>query len=198
MNEIKSGVISLVGSLRHIFIDSWLVKLCLTALSAAGINNALLIVLILLLVIIDTLTKLIGLIKGYVACVEEKPLTEVTKKDIMKNTVYAFFAGVISSKGLKGLPIKLGLYGTLVLIALFLEQSPKKVIFGVDALHALADGIFVAIVCTEVYSILENFRDMGSSFVDRLQSIIVMIFERMGGKWSITGTVKKEEEIRNG
>ena len=196
MHDTKALWFTLINSLRTIFVDSWIVKVIVTALTAAWISNALLIVLIAILVAIDTLTKLGALVTLYVSAETGKHPEDVTKSEILRNLFAAIHPAFITSKGFKfGLFLKIILYALLILVALFLEQSPKKVIFGIDALKLLADGIFVAMVCTELYSILENFRDMGSKVVGRFQDIICTLLDRIGaGKFTATLKLEQKED----
>jgi len=193
VERMKGFIFALIEGLRQIFLDFWLVKIVVTALAAAWLDNALLIVLIALLVVMDTVSKQLALVSGYVSERQGKPLVEVTKREIFRNFFRAIQPQFISSRGFRGIFLKICLYGSLILIALFLEQSPPKVIFGINALKTLADGIFVAIVCTEMYSILENFRDMGSPAVEKLQGFVETLWERLGGRWSGSIRIDKKE-----
>ena len=86
-------------------------------------------------------------------------------------------------------------------MALYAESLPPKEIFGLEVLNELADIIFVVILITELLSVLENFRDMGSEGIDKLQSGLYLVADKItNGRFSATLSYinEREESRKNG
>ncbi len=184
--------------MKAVLIGFWPLNLMVAAVGSSAEAEALFILLLILLVVIDTITKIMALSAQYVAKESEQEASYIKKKEMIAGLFGAFFTGEISSRGLiTGFFRKVLLYGFLVYVALYLEALPPRVIFGLEVVNELADLIFMMLLLTELLSILENFRDMGSTKINQIQSGIYWLADKFtNGKFtaSINYSGKREEE----
>jgi len=185
----------LVNNLKIAVWGFWPVGVIVGALSAAFQAETLLILLISFLVVVDTITKLGAITTRYITDTTGLSSGEVGKMDIIFGFWYAIRSGyIMSRKFIIGFFRKVCLYGFLMIAALWLESLPPKDIFGIEVLNELADVIFIMILLTEMLSILENFKEMGSKGVDRIYSVFCWIGDKAtSGKFSATVKITQEK-----
>ena len=204
---LKGGEeLSWLGDKLHVMgavlLGFWPINLMIGVVASAFQAEALLVLLIVFLVIVDTITKMVALCVQHVANLGDKTAAEVKRKEILFGLFGAFHTGAISSRGLiVGFTRKIGLYCFLGYVALLAESMPPKEIFGLEVLNELADIIFMVIILTELLSVLENFRDMGSKGIDKIQSGVFWLADQFtNGKFSATinYSMKREEDNHEG
>lgn len=197
-----SWLLDKLNYMKAVLLGFWPINLLVGVVAAAYEAEALLIGLILVLVVVDTITKIIALCVQHIAELCDKPAKKVDKNEVLIGLFGAFYNGSISSRGLiVGFCRKMGLYCFFGYVALYAESLPPKEIFGLEVLNELADIIFVVILITELLSVLENFRDMGSEGIDKLQSGLYLIADKItNGRFSATLSYinEREESRKNG
>ena len=181
-----SWVADKLNFMGAVLLGFWPINIMIGVVASAFQAEALLVLLIVFLVIVDTITKMIALCVQNVATLCDKTAGEVKRKEILFGLFGAFHSGAISSRGLiVGFARKIGLYCFLGYVALLAESMPPKEIFGLEVLNELADIIFMVIILTELLSVLENFRDMGSKGIDKIQSGVYWLADKFtNGKFS--------------
>ena len=202
--ETKLILNSIGASLKGLLLDSWLVKLLLTALTTAWVNNAVLIVTIVFLVTIDTITKMGAITTEYLRDKRSSKYHPVKPRDIELSDIMYNIVKAINPMYITSLKFKIGLLGktivytTFILLAMLLEKAPPKILFGHNIIELASNGIFVGILVAEFMSIIENLRDMGSPLVDSLQGVFSFIWDRVGFKFIPEILNKLKGDKKNG
>ena len=171
-----------LSKIGMVLVDVWPINLLIVSVSYSWHQgDNMLILAILVMVVVDVITKI-----GSIICLKVADTTGVEPKDVGLIAIFTGFWGAISKdKGLSsrslfdGVSRKIALYGCLGLFALLIgnHQPPKG---GLDVLQILADSIYAVLIVVELLSILENFKDVGSKEVELITNMVAGVSEKAG------------------
>ena len=181
-----------------VLVDVWPINLLIVSVSLSWHQgDNMLILAILVMVVVDVITKI-----GSIICLKVADTTGVEPKDVGLIAIFTGFWGAISKdKGLSsrglfdGVSRKIALYGCLGLFALLIgdHQPPKG---SLDVLQILSDSIYAVLIVVELLSILENFKDAGCEEVDFIKNMVCNLSDKAGfGKVS---ALMKEKDRKKG
>lgn len=138
---IVSVVIFLVGDITTSFVAIWI------------------------LLLLDTLTRLIALSKKH-----------LENANLLKAMVLSFKDGTINSKGFRQFVLKCLSYLILMIVAnLFAKVVPNSVLLGEEIAKFPCSFIYTFLAITEVMSIIENLVEVG---VDTLKPLLFFISKK--------------------
>ncbi len=196
--EIMLKLWSLIERSRDTIADSWPYKTAVAGMSSlicflfGGSEIILLVVMV--FVCLDTLTKWVGITKRYLL---DQGLLPITATALLCGFFYAWKPGYLSSRALKQCwGEKIFIYGILIIFAGLTGKLPEMLIAGTQLNKAIAGGIYAYIAMTELFSILENFEEMGNTKVAQLKLYCCMLlFKITGSNFSVT--LAQEAEKRD-
>ena len=165
-----------------VLVDVWPINLLIVSVSLSWHQgDNMLILAILVMVVVDVITKI-----GSIICLKVADTTGVEPKDVGLIAIFTGFWGAISKdKGLSsrglfdGVSRKIALYGCLGLFALLIgdHQPPKG---SLDVLQILADSIYAVLIVVELLSVLENFKAAGCKEVALINNMVAGVSEKAG------------------
>ena len=171
-----------LSKIGMVLVDVWPINLLIVSVSLSWHQgDNMLILAILVMVVVDVITKI-----GSIICLKVADTTGVEPKDVGLIAIFTGFWGAISKdKGLSsrglfdGVSRKIALYGCLGLFALLIgnHQPPKG---SLDVLQILADSIYAVLIVVELLSVLENFKAAGCKEVGLINNMVAGVSEKAG------------------
>ena len=194
--------IRLWGLIQHsieTMTDCWPYKLAVAGLSSVLCflfgGSELILLIVMVFVCLDTLTKWVGITKRYLL---DLGVEQITGTALLCGFFYAWKPGYLSSTALKQCwGEKIFTYGILIVFAGLTGKLPEMLIVGTQLNKAIAGGIYAYIAMTELFSILENFEEMGNKKVAQLKDYFCTIITNITGS-SFSNTLSKKEDKRDG
>ena len=171
-----------LSKIGMVLVDVWPINLLIVSVSLSWHQgDNMLILAILVMVVVDVITKI-----GSIICLKVADTTGVEPKDVGLIAIFTGFWGAISKdKGLSsrdlfdGVSRKIALYGCLGLFALLIgDNQPPKGSF--DVLQVLADSIYAVLIVVELLSVLENFKAAGCKEVELINNMVAGVSEKAG------------------
>ena len=185
----------MVGKVGTVARDLWPINILLASVAQSWNNgDGILILALLYMVCIDTITKVAAICCQKISAETGIPPEKVSMSDIVCGFIKAICKDYITSRALgAGFARKMFLYLPLILLALLINDNKPRIVGGINVIQVLADGIYSVLIVTEIVSMLENFKDMGSKKLERLEGFICSISERAGfGKISMSMKIENE------
>ncbi|QDR80244.1 phage holin family protein [Sporomusa termitida] len=156
-------------------------------------GSEIILLIVMVFVCLDTLTKWVAITKRYLIDQGIQPTTTA----LLCGFFYAWKPGYLSSTALKQCwGEKIFTYGTLIVFAGMTGKLPEILIAGTQLNKAIAGGIYAYIAMTELFSILENFQDMGNKKVAQLKQYFCTIVSKITGT-SFSVTISNKEDKKN-
>lgn len=177
--------------------DLWPVKLILSSLSTLlcylfGGSEAIIFA-ALVFVVLDTITKWAAITKKWLL---DHGYTEsdITFLVYICGFWHAWAPGYLSSRELRQKwGEKLFTYLVLIIAAGVVAKLPEINLFGLPVNKSITGGIYTCILLTELFSMAENFEEMGSKRMAQFKQLLCTIANKAtGGNFSVT--FSKEEK----
>ncbi|HML33912.1 MULTISPECIES: phage holin family protein [Sporomusa] len=172
-------------------LDLWPVKAIMSGLSALwcylfGGSEAIIFA-ALVFVALDTITKWAAITKRWLL---DHGTTEadITFTGYICGFWYAWAPGYLSSRELRQKwGEKLFTYLVLIIAAGVVDKLPEINLFGLPVNRSITGGIYTCILLTELFSLAENFEEMGSKRMAQFKQLLCTISNKAtGGNFSVT------------
>lgn len=171
--------------------ELWPVKLVLSAISTVFCflfgGSELILLVVMVFVILDTLTKWAAVVKRYLLDQGDKE-SDITVAEIICGFFYAWRPGYLTSTALRRCwGEKLFTYSILIIFAGLMAKFPDISLFGLPVNRSISGGIYTCIALTELFSITENLEEMGNTKLTQLKQFLCNFVARItGGGYSVT------------
>lgn len=190
----KGGVISIV--------EFWPVKLVVSAISTGysflfGGCEAIIAAAI-VFVALDTITKWASITKRWL--VDRGHVdAEITTSTMICGFLHAWEPGYLTSTDLRRhWGEKLFTYIIFIILASVINKLPEIMVFGVQVNKTIVGGIYSFILLTELFSISENFEEMGNQKMAQFRQFLITVTNKVtGGNFTFSYNTggKKSDEV---
>lgn len=179
--------------------DFWPIKVLISAISSVicflfGGSEIILLV-VMVFVVIDTITKWTAVTKQFLID-SGIPSNKLCTTSMICGFLHAWKPGYLTSTDLKRCwGEKIFTYGILVVFAGMMVKLPEILIAGTQLNKAISGGIYSYIAMTELFSIMENFEEMGNKKIALLKQYLGNLISKLTGtNFSITISNKGGKE----
>lgn len=147
---------------------------------------------VIVLIALDTVTKWAAITKRWLLDHGHQNET-LTVTSMVFGFWYAWAPGYLTSTDLRRhWGEKLFTYAVLVIAAGVITKLPEIVLFGTPVNKSLAGGIYTCIAMTELFSITENFEEMGNKKLAQLKQFLCTLANKVtGGNFTVTISSKE-------